>query len=84
MQSETFLPTIDTSIVLVYPLAHPNNSESPAYLTKFIACLTRALEMVRSHMKRVLETATSAASQQDLRLKENLEVAKNEEKIYPL
>ena len=66
VQSETFLPTIDTSIVLVYPLAHPNNSESPAYLTKFRACLTRALEMVRSHMKRVLETATPAASQQDM------------------
>ena len=41
-------------------------SESPAYITKFRACLTRALEMVRSHVKRVLETATSAASPQDI------------------
>lgn len=53
-QSETFLPllsTIDTS--MVYSLAHPNYKESPAYLTKFRAyCLTRALEMVRSHVKR--------------------------------
>ena len=58
------LSTIDTS--MVYLLAHPNYRESPAYLTKFRACLTRALEMVRSHVKRVLETATSAASQQDI------------------
>ena len=36
-------------------LAHPNDRESPAFLTKFRACPTRALEMVRSHMKRVLE-----------------------------
>jgi len=67
VQSETFLPllsTIDTS--MVYLLAHPNYRESPAYLTKFRACLTRALEMVRSHVKRVLETATSAASHQDI------------------
>eukprot|EP00092_Neocalanus_flemingeri_P004451 GFUD01004786.1.p1 GENE.GFUD01004786.1~~GFUD01004786.1.p1 ORF type:complete len:913 (+),score=335.84 GFUD01004786.1:66-2804(+) len=66
VQSETFLPllsTIDTS--MVYLLAHPNYRETPAYLTKFRACLTRALEMVRSHVKRVLETATSAASQQE-------------------
>ena len=51
VQSETFLPTIDTGMVLVYLLAHPNDSESPAYITKFRACLTRVLEMVRSHMK---------------------------------
>jgi len=67
VQSETFLPllsTIDTS--MVYLQAHPNYRESHIYLTKFRACLTRALEMVRSHVKRVLETATSAASQQDM------------------
>jgi len=67
VQSETFLPllsTIDTS--MVYLLSHPNYRESHIYLTKFRACLTRALEMVRSHVKRVLETATSAASQQDV------------------
>jgi hypothetical protein len=44
---------------MVYLLAHPNYMQSPAYLT-------RALGMVRSHVNRVLETATSAASQQDI------------------
>jgi len=66
VQSETFLPllsTIDTN--MVYLLAHTNYRETPAYLTKYRACLTRALEMVRSYIKRVLETATSAASQQN-------------------
>ena len=51
---------------MVYLLAHLNDRESSAYLTKLRACLTRTLEMVRSHMKRVLETATPAASQQDM------------------
>ena len=81
VQSETFLPLLSTTNQHGLPDAHPNDMESPAYMTKFRACLTRALEMVRSHMQRVLETATSAASQQDLRLKENLEVAKNKEKF---
>ena len=66
VQSETFLAllsTINTS--MVYLLAHPNYKESPA-LTKFRACQIRALEMVMSHVKRVLETATSAISQQDI------------------
>ena len=66
VQSEIFralLSTINTS--MVYLLAHPNYKESPA-LTKFRACQIRALEMVMSHVKRVLETATSAISQQDI------------------
>ena len=66
VQSETFLAllsTINTS--MVYLLAHPNYKESPA-LTKFRACQIRALEMVMSYVKRVLETATSAISQQDI------------------
>ena len=56
-------PCCPPSTSMVYLLAHPNDRESPAYLTKFRACLTMVLEMVRSHMERVLETATSAASQ---------------------
>jgi len=67
VQSETFLPllsTIDSS--MLYLLAHPGYREASIYQTKFRACLSRALEMVRSYVKRVLETATSAASQQDV------------------
>ena len=43
VQSETFLPLLSTTNQHGLPDAHPNDMESPAYLTKFRACLTRAL-----------------------------------------
>ena len=64
VHSETFLPllaSIDDN--MMYLTQHPEYRESAAHLTKFRACLSRALEMVRSHVRRVLDAATSAASE---------------------
>ena len=64
VHSETFLPLL-TSIDdnMLYLTKHPEYRESAAHLTKFRACLSRALEMVRSHVRRVLDAATAAASE---------------------
>ena len=64
VHSETFLPLL-TSIDdnMLYLTQHPEYRESAAHLTKFRACLSRALEMVRSHVRRVLDAATAAASE---------------------
>jgi len=64
VHSETFLPLL-TSIDdnMRYLTKHPEYRESAAHLTKFRACLSRALEMVRSHVRRVLDAATAAASE---------------------
>ena len=66
VQSESFLPlleTIDSNIS--YLLDHPTYKDSPAYLTKYRACLSRAMDMLRTYMARVLETATAAAKTQE-------------------
>ena len=66
VHTETFLPllsTIDTNII--YLLQHSNYRDSPAYLTKYRASLSRALDMMRSYCKRVLDTATAGAKQQE-------------------
>ena len=66
VHSDTFLPllsSIDTNIS--YLLSHPNYKDSSAYLTKYRACLSRALDMIRSYTKRILDTATIGAKQQD-------------------
>ena len=66
VHSETFLPlltTIDTNIR--YLLAHPQYRDSPPYLTKYRASLSRALDMVRSYVKKVFSIATEGARQQD-------------------
>lgn len=63
VHSETFLPLlarIDESII--YLKKHSGYLECSVYLVKFRACLSRALEMIRSHVKTVLESATAAAS----------------------
>lgn len=63
VHSETFLPLlarIDESIS--YLNKNPNYMETSVYLVKFRACLSRALGMIRSHVKQSLESATSAAS----------------------
>ena len=72
VHSETFLPlleTIDTNIS--YLLAHPNYRDSPAYLTKYRACLSRAIDMLRTYTGRVLDTATVAAKSQDVHKEED-------------
>lgn len=66
VHSEAFLPllaSIDTNIK--YLAAHPQYKDSPPYLTKYRACLSRALDMVRSNCKRVLDAATAGARQQE-------------------
>ena len=72
VHSETFpslLETLDTNIS--YLLAHPTYRDSPTYLTKYRACLSRAMNMLRSYTGRVLETATAAAKTQDLNTEES-------------
>ena len=76
VHSETFLPlltTIDTNISYLH--AHPHYRDSPPYLTKYRACLSRGLDMVRSYAKRVLDTATAGARQQDTNTTEHAQSA---------
>ena len=57
--SESFVPTlarIDECIA--YLRAHPHYRETPVYLAKFQASLTRALTLIRAYVVTSLETAT--------------------------
>lgn len=71
VHSDSFFPLltqIDSAIL--YLCQHSHYTEAATYLTKFRASLSRALEMVRSYVRRVLEGATGAASSQTRQLQE--------------
>lgn len=66
VNSEGFIPMLSKlDDCIEYVSAHPNFKDHPVYLAKFRQCLSKAMQLIRSHAVSTLQNLTSQLTKRD-------------------